>query len=97
MRADNFKRNNEGYLHEIRVELGSNAGAQSISSMSENRENDEYAERLLEKILDRDNMNRAYRRVKANKMASRLSNQYGKGRTVPNLSEGWRYQSLTGE
>lgn len=68
-RADNFKRNNEGYLQEIRVELGGNAGAQSISSMSHNEENDgnEYAEGLLEKILERDNMNFAYRRVKANK------------------------------
>ena len=68
-KADNFKNNNEGYLQEIRVELGGNAGARSISSMSQNRENDgnEYAEGLLEKILDRDNMNVAYRRVKKNK------------------------------
>jgi len=68
-RADNFKRNNEGYLQEIRVELGGNAGAQSTSSMSQNRGNDgdEYAKRLLEKILDRDNMNFAYKKVKANK------------------------------
>ena len=51
------------------MELGGNAGAQSISSMSHNEENDgnEYAEGLLEKILERDNMNFAYRRVKANK------------------------------
>ncbi|MBL7131132.1 MAG: hypothetical protein ISS45_07000 [Candidatus Omnitrophica bacterium] len=68
-KADNFKRNNEGYLQEMRVELKGNAGAQSISPMSQNRENDGngYAEGLLEKILDRDNMNCAYRRVKANK------------------------------
>jgi len=68
-RADNFKKNNEGYLQEIRVELGGNAGVQSTSSMSQNRGNDgdEYAKRLLEKILDRDNMNLAYKKVKANK------------------------------
>ena len=68
-KADNFKNNNEGYLQETRVELGGNAGARSISSMSQNRENgdNEYAEGLLEKILDRDNMNLAYKRVKKNK------------------------------
>jgi len=69
MKADNFKRNREGYLQEIRVELRGNAGVLSISSMSQNRENDdsEYAEGLLEKILDRDNMNSAYRKVKASR------------------------------
>lgn len=68
-KADNFKNNKKGYLQEKRVELEGNAGVQSISSMFENRENDgnEYAKRLLEKILDRDNMNLAYRKVKANK------------------------------
>jgi len=82
-RADNFKRNNEGYLQEIRVELGGNAGAQSISSTSQNRENDgnEYAKRLLEKILDQDNMNLAYRRVKANKGSHGVD-----GMTVDELS-----------
>jgi len=68
-KADNFKRDNEGCPQEIRVELRSNAGMQSISSMSQDRGNDgnEYAKRLLEKILDRDNMNLAYKKVKANK------------------------------
>jgi len=68
-RADNFKRRNEGYLQEIRVELGSNAGVQSVSSTSENRGNggNEYTRGLLEKILDRNNMNLAYKRVKRNK------------------------------
>ena len=67
-KADNFK-NNEDYLQEMRVELKGNAGVRSISSMSQNRENDgnEYAKRLLEKILDHNNMNRAYKKVKANK------------------------------
>lgn len=61
-RADNFKRRNEGYLQEIRVELGSNAGVQSVSSTFENRGNggNECSQGLLEKILDRDNMNLAY-------------------------------------
>jgi group II intron reverse transcriptase/maturase len=60
---------NGGYLCKDRVELKSNTGAQSISSMCQKQENDgnEYAIRLLEKILDRSNMNLAYKRVKANK------------------------------
>jgi RNA-directed DNA polymerase len=68
-RADNFKKNKEGYLQEIRVELGGNAGAQSISTTSKNGENDgnEYPQGLLEKILEPDNLNLATRRVKANK------------------------------
>ena len=59
----------EGYLQEGRVELGDNTGAQNISSMSEKEGNNgnEYASGLLEKILDRNNMNLAYKRVKANK------------------------------
>ncbi|MDS1031008.1 group II intron reverse transcriptase/maturase [Bacillota bacterium LX-D] len=59
----------EGYLQEGRVELRDNVGAPSISSMSEERGNDgsEYASCLLEKIIDRNNMNLAYRRVRANK------------------------------
>jgi group II intron reverse transcriptase/maturase len=59
----------EGYLQENRVELEGNAGVRSISSMSEKEGNDEngYAKGLLEKILDRDNMNKAYQKVKANK------------------------------
>jgi group II intron reverse transcriptase/maturase len=59
----------EGYPQEIRVELGDNVGAQSISSTSERGRNDvdEYASGLLEKILEPSNMNLAYKRVKANK------------------------------
>jgi len=59
----------EGYLQEVRVELRGNVGAQSISPMSEKRGNDgsEYTSNLLEKILDRNNMNLAYKRVKSNK------------------------------
>jgi len=58
-----------GYLCKDRVELKSSTGAHSISSMCQNKENDgdEYASKLLEKILDRNNLNWAYKRVKANK------------------------------
>jgi len=68
-KADNFKKNKEGYLQEKRVELEGNAGARSISTTSEDGENDgnEYPQGLLEKILDPDNMNLATRRVKGNK------------------------------
>ena len=60
---------NEDYLCEDRVELESNTGVQSISSMSEKEGNggNEYAGGLLEKILNRNNMNLAYKKVKANK------------------------------
>jgi RNA-directed DNA polymerase len=59
----------EGYLQEKRVELGSNVGARSISSMPEIGRNDDngYTSGLLEEILARDNMNLAYKRVKANR------------------------------
>jgi retron-type reverse transcriptase len=59
----------EDYLYENRVELKGNTGVRSNFSMSEKEENDvnEYTGNLLERILDRDNMNKAYKRVKANK------------------------------
>jgi RNA-directed DNA polymerase len=59
----------EDCLQEIRVELRGNVGVQSISSTSEKGRNDvsEYANRLLERILEPSNMNFAYKRVKANK------------------------------
>ena len=59
----------EGCLHEVRVEPGDKVGARSISSTSEEGRNDgnDYTSGLLEKILHRDNMNHAYRRVKENK------------------------------
>jgi RNA-directed DNA polymerase len=68
-RADNFKKNKEGYLQEKRVELGRNAGVRSNSTTSQSGENDgnEYPQGLLEKILDLDNLNLATRKVKANK------------------------------
>lgn len=66
---ENRQLHNEGYLHEDRVELEENAGVLSIPSTSEKEANDGNlcAIGLLEKILDRDNMNRAYKRVKSNK------------------------------
>ena len=59
----------EGYSHENRVELDDNEKVQSISLTSEKKQNNENAcnSRLLEKILDRDNMNMAFKRVKKNK------------------------------
>jgi RNA-directed DNA polymerase len=59
----------EGYLQEDRVELQGNAGALSMASTSEEEANDgrKYAMGSLEEILDRDNMNRAYKKVKSNK------------------------------
>lgn len=59
----------EGYLQENRVELKGNVEVHSISSMPKEGRNDgnEYGNELLEQILSRDNMNNAYKRVKANK------------------------------
>lgn len=60
---------NEDYLQKKRVELEGNAGVRSISSMSEVEGNSDngYASGLLEQIIDRDNLNLAYKKVKANK------------------------------
>lgn len=59
----------EGYLHKNRVELKDNVEVHSISSMSDKGRNNvnECGDDLLERILSRDNMNSAYKRVKANK------------------------------
>jgi len=67
-KADNFK-NKEDYPQEVRVELGSNAGVSSVSPMSEEERNgvNEPTKGLLEKILDKGNMNLGYKRVKSNK------------------------------
>lgn len=67
--AESRQLHNEGCPREIRVEPRSNAGAPSISSMPEKGRNgdNEYASGLQERILHRDNMNLAYKRVKANK------------------------------
>ena len=59
----------KGYLHGNRVELKSNVEVHSNSSMSNKGRNNvnEYSSDLLERILSRDNLNIAYKRVKANK------------------------------
>jgi group II intron reverse transcriptase/maturase len=59
----------EGYLQENRVELEGNVEVHSISSMSKEGRNggNEYGDDLLEKVLSRENLNNAYKRVKANK------------------------------
>ncbi len=67
--AESRQLQTEGYPQEDRVELESRAGVRSISSTSEKEGNggNGYASGMLEAILDRDNMNLAYKRVKANK------------------------------
>ncbi|OPX44625.1 group II intron-encoded protein LtrA [Ruminiclostridium hungatei] len=59
----------EGYLQEDRVEPENSAVALSNSSTSEEEANGgkRYAMGVLEEILDQDNMNKAFKRVKSNK------------------------------
>ncbi|EJO5349586.1 group II intron reverse transcriptase/maturase [Clostridium botulinum] len=59
----------EGYLRKDRVELEEYVGAPSISLTLDKKQNAEikYANGLLEKIIDRNNLNQAFKRVKANK------------------------------
>ena len=68
MKADNFKRK-EGYSQEGRVELGETERALSASPTLEDERNDVNGcvRGLLEDILERDNMNRAYKKVKSSK------------------------------
>ena len=62
MKAEN--RGNEGFLQRERVEHQGYAEARS-TGRSEGKERDGASD-LLEAILDRDNLNRAYKRVKSN-------------------------------
>jgi len=59
----------EDYFQESRVELEGNGKVHSISLTSDKKQNDRnvYTGNLLEQILDRDNMNEAFKRVKKNK------------------------------
>lgn len=59
----------EGYLRKDRVGLEEYVGAPSISLTLDKKQNAEikYANGLLEKIIDRNNLNQAFKRVKANK------------------------------
>ena len=66
MRAEN--QGNEGCLQRDSAEREGNAGARSIGK----RETGEAdGADMLERILDRENLNRAYKRVRANKGAAR--------------------------
>lgn len=58
-----------GHQQKDRLETKSYAEALSISMTSENRQNDQkkYQNGLLEKIINKDNLNEAYKRVKKNK------------------------------
>lgn len=59
----------EGYFHESKVELKDNGKAPSISLTFDRNQNDRdvYISNMLEKILHRDNMNEAFKRVVKNK------------------------------
>lgn len=59
----------EGWSCKVGVELQDNMRAHSISAAFDRRKGDGklYADNLLERILHRDNMNAAYKRVKSNK------------------------------
>ena len=59
----------EGYLQKDRVELEEYVGAPSISLTLDKKQNAEikYANGLLEKIIDRNNLNQAFKKVKSNK------------------------------
>lgn len=66
---DSRQLHNEGYSLESKVELEVKKKAPSTSLTSDRRQNDESKcdKYLLEKILDKDNMNEAFKRVKRNK------------------------------
>lgn len=59
----------EGYLQKDRVELEGYVGAPSISLTLEKQQNakDKYTGGLLERIIDRNNLNEAFKRVRSNK------------------------------
>lgn len=60
---------NEGYSQEVRLEARVNGKARSMPTASTNGRNGEsaYTTQLMEKILAKDNMNTAYKRVVRNK------------------------------
>ena len=62
---------NEGCPQKVPVELGGYAGAPDRGKMAENNATDtgNQADSLMERILNRNNLNTAYKRVKANKGA----------------------------
>ena len=69
-KCDNSRQlHNEGYLQKDRVELEEYVGAPSISLTIEKQQNAEnkYTNGLFERIIDRNNLNQAFKRVRANK------------------------------
>jgi group II intron reverse transcriptase/maturase len=63
------KTSNEGFPAKVRVEPQSMQEAPSVSAAAKRQRNDADEYGLLERILEPDNLNRAYKRVKANKGA----------------------------
>jgi RNA-directed DNA polymerase len=76
--------NLEGYSLEDKVELEDKEKVQSVSLTSETNQNDRnmYDSMLLEKILDKDNMNEAFKRVKKKKGSHGID-----GLTIDELQE----------
>jgi len=69
-KCDNSRQlHNEGYLQKDRVELEEYVGAPSISLTIEKQQNAEnkYTKGLFERIIDRNNLNQAFKKVRANK------------------------------
>lgn len=68
-KCDNSRQlHNEGYLQTDRVELEEYVGAPSISLTIEKRQNAENKDiGLFERIIDRNNLNQAFKKVRANK------------------------------
>ncbi|MBX4270580.1 group II intron reverse transcriptase/maturase [Clostridium estertheticum] len=69
-KCDNSRQlHNEGYLQKDRVELEEYVGAPSISLTIEKRQDAEnkYTNGLFERIIDRNNLNQAFKKVRANK------------------------------
>ena len=66
------KLHNEDYLCEVGLEIQDNIEVMSISSASRNGRDDKKRDtnNLMEKILHRDNLNQAYKKVKKNKGSS---------------------------
>ncbi|WP_253199007.1 reverse transcriptase domain-containing protein [Clostridium estertheticum] len=78
------KLHNEGYLCEVGLEIQDNIEVRSISSASRNGRDDKKRDtsNLMEQILHRDNLNKAYKKVKKNKGSSGVD-----GMTVDELLE----------
>ena len=69
-KCDNSRQlHKEGYLQKDRVELEEYVGAPSISLTLEKQQNakNKYTNGLFERIIDRNNLNQAFKKVRANK------------------------------